>query len=191
MKINISPTTNFGAKFINNVTVQKYNPYSREYTPDTVSFVQIEPEKRRDVLAINAVTDLWSDGAFMIDIANVVDDLSIGAADSERYQVYALTSQNRDFDKLCSDDILGLAEVENGEKAVELDYLQVNPQFIFGSQCPLFREVGTGIVDSLKSLYNKVIELTSVYSATEFYEKNGFEIFDINKLRYRWKPNLK
>ena len=127
----------------------------------------------------------------MIDIANVVDDLSIGAADSERYQVYALTSQNRDFDKLCSDDILGLAEVENGEKAVELDYLQVNPQFIFGSQCPLFREVGTGIVDSLKSLYNKVIELTSAYSATEFYEKNGFEIFDINKLRYRWKPNLK
>lgn len=72
-------------------------------------------------------------------------------------------------------------------KTPELMYLQVDPILLQKMEPPVYKSVGTGIINSLKRVYNKAIQLVSLYSATEFYVKNGFDVIDKEKLRYLWR----
>lgn len=42
------------------------------------------------------------------------------------------------------------------------------------------------MIESLKELYPKRIELTSSTSAADFYKNQGFKLIDEACLRYRW-----
>ena len=49
----------------------------------------------------------------------------------EKYKIFALTSQKNNYDKLISDELLGLAQmdIEDGQTHY-LSYLQVKPAYI-------------------------------------------------------------
>ena len=186
--VSVVTSINFNAQFINQVTIKRYNPDKNNYNSIPVSFVQIEAENNNDIQAVKKTTKDWQNGMFSDKICIAAERIAEEKTNNSPVRIYALTSQMKDFDNLRPDNILGLVETENNKNALEINHLQVNPEFLPSIEPPKYRHVGSGILDSLKNLYNKVIELTSVYTATNFYEKNGFEIFDIHKFRYRWIP---
>ena len=69
----------------------------------------------------------------------------------------------------------------------ELLFLQVDPVLSYKKGQSIYKNIGTEIINSLKQIYAKAIQVVSLYSATEFYEKNGFEIIDTKKLKYIWR----
>lgn len=66
-----------------------------------------------------------------------------------------------------------------------LEYLQVDPDITGWHFEPLFKHVGTGILNSFKNMY-KSITLNSRASAAEFYITNGFEQIEPVLLKFRW-----
>ena len=67
----------------------------------------------------------------------------------------------------------------------ELKFLQVHPRLKHGVSQKSYKNIGTGIINSLKDLYKDSIELESFFQTTEFYEKQGFK--PLGELRYRWE----
>lgn len=186
--INIS-SASFGAKFINKIPVKKFDSLNNAYKDSLVSFVQIDSRNRKDVAALMDTAKYWRDGHYADNIAYTARELYLGKMDDNHYQVYALTSQKKQFDNLLSEKILGLIELENKPDYAEILHLQVDPELIYTNQPPRYKYVGTGILNFLKKFYNKTLELASVCSAVEFYQKNGFEICSSTSLRFRWKPS--
>lgn len=182
MNINFN-NLNFGAKYINSTLIKKYDSNKQSYSPVQAAFVEIESSNLSDRDALHELRKDWKDCDYYI--APIVDSIDYEFEDNK---VYALTSQRHNFDKLRSDEIMGLANMDVSKgKIPELSYLQVDPSLLNKMEPPIYKNVGTGILNSLKQIYNKAIQLVSAYSATEFYVKNGFDIIDKKKLRYIWR----
>ena len=182
MNVNFS-NLNFGAKYINTTQIKKYDYFEQKYFPMQVSFVEMEPANKSDREALYDLLAEWKECEFVAPIVDSFEYLS-----NEDNKVYALTLQGRDFDKLKSSEIVGLANMDITKGNIpELSFLQVDPDLLHKKESPVYKNVGTGIINSLKQIYNKAIQLVSMYSVTEFYVKNGFEIVDKKQLRYIWR----
>ena len=190
MQVNSLNSINFGAKFITNTEVQKYNPKKKTYQPVNVSFVEIEPNSMNDLKTLTEVAKSWTKRqSYAADIASTAAGVAAKYLEPEKYKIYAVTRQDNNYEKLNEHKILCLAQVElERSQPVELAYLQVNPEAAYAAKTPQYKRVGTGFINVLKEIYHKAITLSSVYSATTFYEKNGFELIDTDKSRYIWRP---
>lgn len=194
MMINNTQTPNFRAKFVASTQVKKLNTLKNEYEKCAVSFLEFDPANKKDLKAIKDVSRYWCDSRFGWDVFQSADAITYGNLDREANKVYILTKQKNDFDNLRYDDVLGLADVETNQNKEGKDYLnlhrlQTNPDFI-DKERPMFKYIGTSILNILKG-FNKIIELNSVSSAIDFYEKNGFVDLGTQFLRFRWTPEVK
>ena len=188
MKTSLQISLNFQAKLIEQTQAKKLVYPEKDYQSVNLSFVEIEPANKRDINALREVAENWDCATFATDIYTTARALSRKSLDSESYKIYALSSQRQNFDQLISDDILGIAEFKkDGANTGNLNFLQVDPDLIMSYDKPRYKYIGTGILNSLKSLYSKAITLTSVYSAALFYEKNGFKLIKPENLLYKWK----
>lgn len=183
---NVS-STSFSAKFINYVPVKKLDFINKTYTESSSSLVQIDPKNVMDLLALQDTTRYWHNARYADNIFYTARNLFNCEVSENRYQIYALTTQKEDFEELSPNSILGLVEVKNKPKTMEILHLQVDPELVFANSFPNYKYVGTGILNSLKKLYNKTIELESACTAVEFYLKNGFKMQNPNKLRLFWE----
>ncbi len=190
MQINKLNSVNFGAKFLTNTEISKYNPKKKTYQPLNVSLVEIEPASNDDLRTLVNVAKGWGKNhTYATDIASTASGIAGDFLPAENFKIYALTRQDENYEKLNEHKILGLAQIElEKHQPAELAYLQVNPETAYASDTRQYKQIGTGFINVLKKIYNKAITLSSVYSATNFYEKNGFELIDPNKLRYIWRP---
>ena len=193
--MNISQINNiiFGAKYITNAPVKKFNYIKAKFEPYNASFVQIEPSNRTDYSAIKEIVKNWEYGMFTREIFKTIQKLRDGELPDSLVKVYAVTKQRNNFEKLRDDDILAIGEItKKSDKDIELEYLQVNPDLIYDYEQKKFKHTGSAFLNILKGLNGiRSIVLNSVYSATEFYEQNGFKLIDSSKLKYYWKSKDK
>jgi len=181
MKNSIS----FGAKLVQTTPILKYDCKTKKYTPVEVSFVNINPSSDNDKNAIKRLTHEWFDTSYTQPIFEDILELR-SEKPRIKSQFFALTTQKENLKELDSSQILGIAEMSlNNEKAPYLEYLQVNPDITDAYFEPLFKHVGTGILNSFKNMY-KSITLSSRASTVSFYMKNGFEQIEPVLLRFRW-----
>ena len=182
-KLNMN-NINFKANYINTVQVQKR--IGSNYKPCNASFVEFNPDDKKDVFALKEVSDLWGD-CYAFDIK---EDFKSDDFKKKNKHVYGLTLQDKNFGYVKPESVLGIVEFQENKDSNNLIFLQVNPEnqaYQFGR--PEHKKVGTGILDSLKKIYSsKPMKLHSVFSAKNFYKKNGF-INDenaIDKLDFIW-----
>ena len=182
MNINSLNKTSFGAIYISDTEVQKYNYIKEKFEPYKASFVQIDPNNKNDVIAVQNITDNWEDSLFTEVISKAVKKLRDGELENNIFKVYAITD----------DDILAIGEISQyAKKNIRLDYLQVNPDLNNYEQ-KSFKNTGSAFLNMLKSLKGiKSIILTSLYTTMDFYEKNGFTMIDPYNLIFRWKSKGK
>ena len=162
----------FKANYINTVQVQKL--VGSSYKPCNASFVEFNTNDKKDTFTLKEVSDLWGD-CYARDIK---DDFKSDDFPPKNKHVYGLTLQNNNFEYIKPESVLGIVEFQENEDSNKLEFLQVNPEnqsYQFGR--PKHKKVGTRIIDSLKKLYySKPMKLHSVFSAKNFYKKNGFNI---------------
>lgn len=190
MNINTISNLNFGAKYVKEAQVKKYNPIKNSYDSLNVSFVEMEPDNIEDYFAINDIVRYWYDEKYASNIAYSLSLLRNNCLPRDSYKIYALTTQKDKFDLLNIEEILALGEVfeKTPKKTLELNYLQVDPKLVYSYKQRDYKDVGTAFLNVLKS-FDKVksIVLTSACSAAVFYKKNGFKLTDVERFRFVWE----
>ena len=165
---------NFKAKYIHSTDIIKRNG-TRDFVNHQVAFVEIEPTNYDDVLAVNSANINWDYGETLSTyIAQSINQIFRKTRQEKEKRFFALTQQKDKFEKLESDEILGLVEVSKlNENTQEIDYIQLNPKYL--GKVRDFIKMGNAIINSIKKLYpNKILELSSNGSAFNFYRRNGF-----------------
>ena len=137
----------------------------------------------RDIDVLKKLRKIWPK-SFAADIYR--DNRTI----NDLISVYALTTQQKEFDKLSPERILGLAEITNGGDEVVLEYIQTNPAYTYEEEINdrSYKGIGKALLNSLKNLKHiNVITLSSLFSKLTFYEENGFEVCKDNGYEMIWK----
>ena len=175
MKID-NNSVSFKANFVNKINIGKVieNRYPN-YKQQAVSFIKIDPANSRDIKALEEIANYWIYSDFAVNIHNAARELKSKNMAYKNHEIYALTTQKSNFEKLKSDELLGLIHTcpsDNGFTSIE--DIQGDPQYIYDIE-PDYKGIGTGILDSLKLIYDKL----SCHPANNdyvirFYVKNGF-----------------
>ena len=185
--LNIS----FGAKSLSKENIFKYNKNLNSYNQANVSFVEINPKNSNDYTAVSEAVKSWQNETYGTNIMHTVKELKKDYVKGENHKIYALTSQKDNLQKLNSDMILGLVQIELEEnKTPYLSYLQTNPdyteQYAFYFE-RIYKGVGTAILNALKKLYNSILLKASNRGLDYFYTKNDFHLVDKLGNKYLWK----
>ena len=182
---------NFEAKPLNKIVVKKYNKDKKRFVPTTATFVKLEHENQFDLTAISKAAKKWKNSKYIQRIATAshwMHQIPI--------KVYALTTQEKNFNKLNYKDILGFAEMRpdyNIENFNELYHLQVKPEARNIDKTlskKKYMHVGSSILTSLKKIYKNI----SLYSAggsdlDKFYKRNNFISDYACETHYYWSSN--
>lgn len=178
---------NFRAKLINTAQIKKLNP-NGTYSPQKISIVEIDPTNIQDIFAISDAAKYWTGEKYASNISYTTNCLFHNILDRKKYKVFAATEQLNNLDNLEENKILGMTDVKKtGKRTVELNYIQVNQDYHLFMDKPRHKNIGTSIMDTLKSLYDK-IELTAARgSVKDFYIKNGFKNVNPEENKYLWE----
>lgn len=183
---------NFKAQPLNNIKVQKFCKKSKSFVPINTTFVKIDAKNKYDLAAVEAAAEKWKDAKYMKKIATASHWMN-----AIPIEIYALTTQEKNFNKLDYKRILGFAEMRpdnNDERFTALYYLQVKPQAmdIFTPQTEkTYKKVGSSILTSLKKVYKNISLFSEDNTIIKmFYKKNGF-INDANyNSRFLWSSSI-
>ncbi len=178
---------NFKAHYVQQIQIKKLD--NNVYKPQNVNFIEIDTSSLSDIEAINQVSPNWEDHSFADNIAYNLTQIKKGRFNKDLFRFFALTKQNDNYEKLNSDDILALAEIEKkSETNIFINYLQVDPKIVYCLEKPPIKRCGSAMLDCLKIMFNnKNIFLNS--RSKNFYLKNNFvEIF---KNVFVWNKFLK
>lgn len=183
---------NFGARFINNVKVKKYNSETNNYDDVKASFVEFDPKNEKDLKAVQTVGNSWYGQFIAKNVSDYAELKSENNWMAQNKKIYILTAQKNGFRDLKSDKILGLTMTSNTPYiGDEIDLLQTKPDCKYFSKDRPYKEVGKGIVKSIQKIYNKSLEVSSTAEGANFYVSMGFELIDKKSLRYKWtNPKL-
>lgn len=180
----------FGAYFIDNVPLHKYSYQDKKYIPARASFLRLDPKNKNDFHTISEVTDGFGGDSFANNIyASAKIVRKNPDSDSGKCCFYALTKQNDRFERLNPDNVLGIAMTSKiSDNKVELEYLQVHPQYIYSFDPPYFKRIGSAILQGLKNLYSHIL-VKSAPSACSFYEFNDFHPVSGRNRVFEWEKN--
>ena len=174
MRIENNSSVYFNARLMNdNVCIYKkcVHPY---YFREQASFVEVEKNNISDINSLKRAVYSWLPydrfGKF---ICLCIDDkCKLGELNCNK--VYALTSQQNEFDKLDNNKILGLVDIIEVDDAAYMPYIQVDPHMLYPSE-PEYKGIGTAMIECLKNFYNRIsCEPIDEDSVIRFFEKNGF-----------------
>ena len=169
---NIS-NLNFGAIPLKRVRVSKYDNKSKKFLPQEANFVILDKKNQNDITAINALPKLWEKAKFIKPICTDTN----WSISKEYINIYAVTLQKNNFDKLNPNLILGMADMREQQlDGNELSYLQVKPTARnLNSPYKMYKGVGSSVIKGLKKTYDQIY-LTSIEDEnTEmFYKNRGF-----------------
>ena len=176
---------NFRAHYISPATI-KYTPENNKTIPKKVAFVEMDSHDQKDLFAMKITGSTWDEGmSFAQDIfEDACSDCNTFYRPKEsKPYFYAITEQKKEFDKMDSSKILGLAEIQrNSKDLIRVLFFQVNPAYYYFEDNSKYRHIGTALMDSIKNLYNKSsIVVNPAFDAIEFYKKNGFKKDDLFK----------
>lgn len=172
----------FGANLIQTTKIKQYVS-NQVFRDKNVSLVELDTLSSSDMKTMQKINKSWDNGRTLVDdmvyIFQYEQDKAralMPATDDLIVKTIALTRQKQNFHKLNSEDILGVEQIEYDKDNVFLDYLQVDPDTNYFSENPVFKRVGTELVEFLKKVFqNKKIILKPLPDAVPFYEKAGFK----------------
>lgn len=168
----------FKANYICNSQVSKNSK------PCSLSFVQIDTKNTSDIIALKELGYMYGKNTYFSDIFDNANLDYLYGFNSKYKQYYALTTQTKDFNKLDSEQILGLVQVEPDEHYNEIKYLQVLPTQNYSNPEREYKNIGSSIIDTVTKIYpNKKLMLYSTDAALNFYKKIGF-VQDESEKRY-------
>lgn len=166
-------TISFGANFLNSAQVYK-KAQNNEYKKTKVSFVKMNPKDDKDIETLDNIQKYWDYDKYAPNIYNFALKIRKNELPQKRFKIYALTTQNTDFENLDDRNILGAVLGETTKKDfLYIDYLQVNPKYIYYPDTD-YKRNGSAILDSLKTHYSEIMLKPTKGSTEKFYEKNGF-----------------
>lgn len=175
MKINYSQTLSFKAvKKEYMPTVKELDTNTLKYNDKKVSFVELNSFNTNDMITLNNISEDWDKSMFAESIYQ--DALNINELEDIDCNVkfYAITTQNKNHEKLIPEKILGLCEIkEEGYKKAFVEFVESNPESINNPHAK-YKAIGNGIFEALKNYYDN-ISLQSTVTALEFYERQGFK----------------
>ncbi len=175
----------FEARLIKNVPIKKYSFEKKSYIEELSKLIEFDPADTKDIENLENIAKDFGGDSFANNIYIHAKYLKKHIGENGRY--IGLTRQKDNLDKLDASQILGIAEITNKtQKEIELEYLQVHPQYLHSYWPPSIKHTGTAILNYLKECYNK-ITLKSSANATFFYKKNGFIQLDEKKRLFEWK----
>lgn len=196
MRIENVNRATFKANFVNKSLVGKViDNNCHNYTDRYVSFVKIDPFNARDIDALKSASDYWISDRFSKNIYYAACALKNSSKFYRGHEVYALTSQPSDFEKLDSEKILGLVHIAPFyDTPLFIEHLQVNPEYLprysmfTKTKEPEYKGIGTSIINALKQMSNKISCFpSSEKSVKDFYIKNGFNKHQDISNYYVWE----
>lgn len=145
--------------------------------------VELDKNNFEDMNSLHDTAFKWYDngGRYAPNIYNkAVDKYKFNDISKEHF--YALTTQQKDFEKIKPDNILGLmmfSETKNFDN--EINYLEVDPATSKSKNLIReYKKVGSRLVEFIKKTYNKKSIFVQADSrAIKFYKKMGF--FQLSK----------
>lgn len=184
MENNIS----FGARFLRTIPIKKYSYENKIYKPANENFVELSPFDLNDVKSLDNIAREFGGDTY---VNNVYMDAKMAYnrnnPETEDIGLFILTRQHCNYNTLNPDEVLGVAEISKFDNSeIELDYLQVHPQYVYSFGPPFIKRIGSAILDCLKEAYKKII-VRSAPSATLFYKKNGFERVKEGTNLFHWE----
>ena len=192
MKVLFNTGGNFKARYIHKVTIHKFNEQEKQgYIPVDTSLVEINPNNKKDVDAVGKAIKNWGyEDEFGYCIYDDLNSIRDGCSQGRNNKVYAITLQSNHLRTMDGNKILGLGEVtKESKKIVNIDYLQVEPESTFLRGSKKYINTGRNLVHFFQEKFSKkIITVKSTYRAANFYEKMGFEIFDVKHMVYIFKP---
>ncbi len=187
MKIQTNTNTDFKAKFIKSIQIQKLNN-KKLYQPEQVSFIEIEPDNFEDVWALSQAAKNWFPEDYASNIAYNATLLFNKTLDCTKNKIYAITSQKDRFQTLDEFQLLALADIENIDNdSIVLNHLQVKPNSTNRYIERKYKYIGTKMLDALKNMYNNITLTSARGSVKNFYIKNGFICIDKEKNKFIWQ----
>ena len=179
-------SVSFGAIPIRKAVIKKLNKSSGKFVDYPVNFVKLDRNNKTDLDALDMAAKKWKSATYIQQIST-----SAHWMNNKPIDVYILTSQQSNFDKLHFANILGLASMrkeENTPSEFLLRYLQVRPSAMNVNQKYKvnYKYVGTAILKSLKKIYNTIsLQADNDKNIKNFYKHNGF-IPDFEGSRHYW-----
>lgn len=187
MKIDNNYTPTFKAKYINSIKIGKFAQNTGKYTDEWVSFVKIDIDNFRDLKALEYAAKYWENDKFASNIYHAACSAKNKVQPYTKDNIYALTEQKGFFEELEGVKILGLVHLSpTSDNAAFIEHLQAKPSMIYRIK-PRFKGIGSGILTSLKEIFNKIscIPLRDK-SVKNFYKKNDFVPSPIDANYYIW-----
>ena len=170
--MNINQNITFGASFIKEVPVKKLIENSKSYITKNVSCVELNPLDKADIKTIDETQDAFFGITFVDDIYFNARKIFRKGKNKENMQIYALTTQKDNFEKLDANKVLVMADVVAKEaNGAYLEYIQAHPLIAYAIGKPPYKNVGTELIKILQEKFSS-IKCNSI--ADGFYEKNGF-----------------
>lgn len=177
----------FKANLVNNTNVKCLNK-NGNYKNMPVRLVELEVDSDLDLEALAKVKENWKDGdVYAQDVHMCFEQYHNNIRPNTSEKFYALTSQYGGYENLDGNKILGVAQVykESGN-AVEIEFLQTNPQYKYGIENRKVKHIGKAITQSLKEIFKgNEISLFSTKVGKPFYKKLGFEIVEESLMRLK------
>lgn len=175
---------NFTANYIKPAVIKK-NDGRGNFCPYKVSVVEFDNYNKNDEVTLRKISREWDDD-FSTEIYLDFIENQVYRTNPKRH-FFAITLQAEDHEHLRNEEIMGLAEFEEGKNINELLFLQVNPKQNFSSNQNEYKHIGTAMLNFLETYFiRKPIKVAPVPSAYDFYKKNEFTPMPKNN-SYMWK----
>ena len=164
----------FGANYIQNVMIQKRTPENK-FEPCEVAVVELDANSMDDFNTLRTLASSWGPDTFVPDMTFHFR-VYAGLEQQALLHLFAITQQKKDFEKLNTNDVMGLADFKEEKNLYALNYLQTNPDYGYVNYFQEYKHVGTAMLNFLKAKFSdKPIKLHSTQNAVPFYLKNGFQ----------------
>jgi len=167
-------SVNFKAKYIDNAFVQAKTGKNR-FIPKEVALLKVDLKSKKDKQALSQICSRWEKKNNLIRLVL----LSLESRSNKKHNIYLLSEQEDNFQKLLPSKILGIAKVSDYNKICSLDFLQTNPKYEHTNEKRKIKRIGDAMVDYvLHKAGNRKTYLDSYAKVVEFYKKFGFKVIE-------------
>lgn len=168
----------FKANKIFDTQIQQKNGKNK-FAAYNVSFVEINPTNKEDVSAIGEVAKDWhkyckiGEKTFAQDIYR---DILFDTFNNNSHKFYAVTNQINNFEKLNSENILGIVQLQNKNQYLhKIEFIQTAPCENYYNKQRNYKNIGAAMIRSIIKLFpQKDIILEPINEAMGFYKKLNF-----------------
>lgn len=171
MRIQNNSSLHFQGKFIADSKITRLQPIKERVS---TSFVELLPTQG-DIKLLEELDKIWEYNKFVTNLKFTLNKIRQTKTNHENNHIYVMTLQQDNFDKLIPEQILGITEPQIlPDGSLNLLHIEANPNIIY-SLNPEYEDIGTSILDVLKTQTHKIYTKSEPGSTVNFYYKNDFK----------------